>query len=97
MAQVQSGVKHGHIVGVHNKRLVTQNITPMSEEIHEIFKEYTDIIEPLSLDEAYLDVTEVNLCNSSASLMAKELREKIFGNLNSLRLRVFPIINFWRN
>ena len=53
----------------------------VSEEIHEIFEEYTDIIEPLSLDEAYLDVTEVDLCKSSASLMAKELREKIFRNI----------------
>ena len=50
----------------------------VSEEIHKIFKEYTDIIEPLSLDEAYLDVTEVHLCKRSASLMAKEIREKIF-------------------
>ena len=49
----------------------------VSEEIHTIFNEYTDVIEPLSLDEAYLDVTEIDLCQSSASLMAKELREKI--------------------
>jgi DNA polymerase-4 len=49
----------------------------VSEEIHKIFQEYTDLIEPLSLDEAYLDVTEVHLCKSSASLMAKEIREKI--------------------
>ena len=53
----------------------------VSEEIHKIFKEYTDIIEPLSLDEAYLDVTEVNLCNRSATLMAEQLREKILKNL----------------
>lgn len=53
----------------------------VSEEIHKIFKEYTDIIEPLSLDEAYLDVTEVNLCNRSATLMAEQLREKISKNL----------------
>ena len=54
----------------------------VSEEIHTIFKEYTDLIEPLSLDEAYLDVTEVHLCKSSASLMAKEIREKIFTQLH---------------
>lgn len=53
----------------------------VSEEIHKIFNEYTDIIEPLSLDEAYLDVTEVNLCNRSATLMAEQLREKILKNL----------------
>lgn len=53
----------------------------VSQEIHGLFKEYTDIIEPLSLDEAYLDVTNVDLCDGSASLMAKELREKIATNL----------------
>jgi len=53
----------------------------VSTEIHKIFNEYTDIIEPLSLDEAYLDVTDVDLCNRSASLMAKELRGKIATNL----------------
>ncbi len=53
----------------------------VSSEIHEIFNEYTDIIEPLSLDEAYLDVSEVTLCNSSASLMAKEIRHKIHSRL----------------
>ncbi len=49
----------------------------VSEQIHKIYHEYTDIIEPLSLDEAYLDVTDVDLCQRSASLMAKELRAKI--------------------
>lgn len=54
----------------------------VSEEIHKIFREYTDIIEPLSLDEAYLDVSDVNLCNRSASIMAKELRGKILTQLH---------------
>lgn len=54
----------------------------VSEEIHNIFRQYTDIIEPLSLDEAYLDVTDVDLCEGSASLMAKEIREKISTNLH---------------
>ena len=49
----------------------------VSEEIHEIFGEYTDMIEPLSLDEAYLDVTEVELCQHSASRMAEDIRDKI--------------------
>jgi len=53
----------------------------VSENIHKIFHEYTEVIEPLSLDEAYLDVTDVNLCNGSASLMAKEIREKIFNEI----------------
>jgi DNA polymerase-4 len=53
----------------------------VSEDIHKIFREYTEVIEPLSLDEAYLDVSDVELCNGSASLMAKELRGKIARNL----------------
>jgi len=52
-----------------------------SEEIHRIFAEYTELIEPLSLDEAYLDVTDSRVCENSASLMAKELRTKIFQRL----------------
>lgn len=51
-----------------------------SEEIHKVFRQYTDIIEPLSLDEAYLDVTDAGLCDGSATLMAKEIREHIFKN-----------------
>lgn len=49
----------------------------VSKQIREIFLEYTPLVEPLSLDEAYLDVTE-NLKNiPSASLVAKEIRERI--------------------
>jgi len=49
-----------------------------SADIHSVFKEFTDMIEPLSLDEAYLDVTHVELCEGSASLMAREIRNKVF-------------------
>lgn len=45
--------------------------------IREIFYEYTDLVEPLSLDEAYLDVTENKKGNPSATLIAREIREKI--------------------
>ncbi|WP_163122092.1 DNA polymerase IV [Acinetobacter portensis] len=50
----------------------------VSAQIHQIFQEYTPIIEPLSLDEAYLDVTE-NLQNiSSATEVAMRIRDDIF-------------------
>ncbi|MBI6117417.1 DNA polymerase IV [Salegentibacter maritimus] len=49
----------------------------ISQQIREIFYEYTDLVEPLSLDEAYLDVTENKKGNPSASLIAKEIRKKI--------------------
>ena len=50
----------------------------VSTQIHQIFKKYTPLIEPLSLDEAYLDVTE-NLQNiASATEVAMCIREDIF-------------------
>lgn len=45
--------------------------------IHDIFREYTDLVEPLALDEAYLDVTNSPYCQGSATLIAKEIRQKI--------------------
>ena len=49
-----------------------------SRYIRDIFAQYTDLIEPLSLDEAYLDVTNSNHCQGSATWIAKEIREKIY-------------------
>jgi DNA polymerase-4 len=50
----------------------------ISLKIREIFYEFTDLVEPLSLDEAYLDVTENKKGNPSASLIAQEIRKRIF-------------------
>ena len=50
----------------------------ISEQIRNIFFEYTDLVEPLSLDEAYLDVTLIKRGLPSATLIAKEIRERIF-------------------
>ena len=49
-----------------------------SKAMRSIFEEYTEIIEPLSLDEAYLDVTHNKKGNPSATLIAKEIRDKIY-------------------
>ena len=49
----------------------------VSQQIRKIFHEYTDLVEPLSLDEAYLDVSENKKGNLSATLIAKEIRQKI--------------------
>ena len=54
----------------------------ISEKIRQIFNDYTDLVEPLSLDEAYLDVTENKKGNPSASLIAQEIRDRIFNELN---------------
>ncbi len=50
----------------------------ISREIHEIFHDYSDMVEPLSLDEAFIDVTENKVKNPSATLIAKEIQKKIF-------------------
>ena len=50
----------------------------ISKKIRAIFYDYTDLVEPLSLDEAYLDVTHNKKGNPSATLIAKEIRERIF-------------------
>ena len=49
----------------------------VSREIMAIFKSYTDLVEPLSLDEAFLDVTQNNFNNPSATLIAREIKQKI--------------------
>lgn len=49
----------------------------VSANIRHIFHEYTDLVEPLSLDEAYLDVTQARKGPASASLIAKEIKKEI--------------------
>ena len=49
----------------------------VSKQIREIFLEYTNLVEPLSLDEAYLDVTQNSKNAFSATLLATEIRDKI--------------------
>ena len=49
----------------------------ISQQIRAIFRRYTDLIEPLSLDEAYLDVSDATHCRGSATLMAEEIRDTI--------------------
>jgi len=53
----------------------------VSNHIREIFSRYTQLIEPLSLDEAFLDVTDSKECQGSATLIAKQIRTDIFNEL----------------
>lgn len=53
----------------------------VSQQIHQIFQRYTDIIEPLSLDEAYLDVTASSQCSGSATWIAEAIRRDIWQEL----------------
>jgi DNA polymerase-4 len=53
----------------------------ISQKIRQIFHDYTDLVEPLSLDEAYLDVTQNKKGNPSASLIAQEIRLRILNEV----------------
>lgn len=54
----------------------------VSMQVRGIFSRYTDLIEPLSLDEAYLDVTEDKLAIGSALDIARQIKEAIRSELN---------------
>lgn len=49
-----------------------------SQKVHRIFQNYTDKIESLSLDEAYLDVTEIAKSGVTATQIAKEIRAQVY-------------------
>jgi len=49
-----------------------------SQKMRDIFFDYSDKVEPLSLDEAFIDVSETTACRGSATLMAEEIRQRIF-------------------
>ena len=56
----------------------------VSAQIREIFYEYTDLVEPLSLDEAFLDVTQNYKGMPSATLIAREIKRKIYERTGKL-------------
>jgi DNA polymerase-4 len=58
-----------------------ERYTEISKRIRRIFLDYTDLVEPLSLDEAYLDVTENKIGLPSASLIAQKIRQRIFDEI----------------
>ncbi|QEN03964.1 DNA polymerase IV [Thiospirochaeta perfilievii] len=55
-----------------------ERIKEASTQVHEIFHKYTDIVEPLSLDEAYLDVTNNKIGEPSATKIAQMIRRDIY-------------------
>jgi len=66
-------------------RFITPDIKKyqlVSSQIHSIFQRYTDLIEPLSLDEAYLDVSDSLQCQGSATLIAQRIRSEIKNEIN---------------
>ncbi|WP_299550772.1 DNA polymerase IV [Seonamhaeicola sp.] len=58
-----------------------ERYSEISKKVRRIFYDYTDLVEPLSLDEAYLDVTQNKKGNPSATLVAKEIRARIFNEV----------------
>ena len=53
----------------------------ISTQIRAIFNQYTDLVEPLSLDEAYLDVTKNKKNFPSATILAQEIRQQIYNEV----------------
>ena len=74
MPSAEAGRRCAHAVFVPPRFDVYREV---SAEIHAVFREFTDRIEPLSLDEAYLDVTEATGPDGSAVRMAREIRARI--------------------
>ena len=66
---------------IHPRR---EAYTQVSKQIRRIFQDYTDLIEPLSLDEAYLDVTVNKKSIPYASRIAREIRTRIFRETGGL-------------
>jgi DNA polymerase-4 len=68
----------------------------VSAQIREIFYEYTDLVEPLSLDEAFLDVTENYKGIPSATLIARELKKRFIEEQVDLHHQLgFHLTTFW--
>jgi DNA polymerase-4 len=54
----------------------------VSQDIHSIFRDYTERIEPLSLDEAYLDVSQCHQFSGSATRIAQDIRRRVSSTLH---------------
>jgi len=63
-----------HIIFVKHRFDVYRNV---SQQIRKVFYEYTDLVEPLSLDEAYLDVSDNKYHEDSAIVIAQQIKDKI--------------------
>ena len=59
------------------RQTALRRLSSGSQQIRAIFADYTDLIEPLSLDEAYLDVTENRLGLGSSRAIAEDIRRRI--------------------
>ncbi|MGE8497617.1 MAG: DNA polymerase IV [Pseudomonas sp.] len=83
---VRSAMASGHALKLCPDLLIVKPrmdvYKAVSREIHGIFRDYTDLIEPLSLDEAYLDVSDSPHCGGSATRIAQEIRKRVSQELH---------------
>ena len=79
---VKAAMPTGHALKLCPRLIIVKpnfrKYSEASEKVFEIFHEFTSLVEPMSLDEAYLDVSNVQLFQGSATLMAQEIRKLIF-------------------
>lgn len=83
---VRSAMPSGHALKLCPDLLIVRPrmevYREVSREIHAIFRDYTDLIEPLSLDEAYLDVSDSPHFAGSATRIAQEIRRRVAAQLH---------------
>jgi len=78
MSGVLARKKCPHLIFVRPR---FERYSEISKKIKQLFFEYTDLVEPLSLDEAYLDVTHNKKNFPSATILAREIRQRIYDEL----------------
>ncbi|UTW09856.1 DNA polymerase IV [Pseudomonas benzenivorans] len=83
---VRSAMASGHALKLCPDLLIVkprmEAYKAVSREIHKIFRDYTEVIEPLSLDEAYLDVSDSPHFAGSATRIAQEIRRRVSRELH---------------
>ncbi|WP_176717859.1 DNA polymerase IV [Pseudomonas putida] len=83
---VRSAMSSGHAMKLCPDLLIVkprfEAYREASREIHAIFRDYTDLIEPLSLDEAYLDVSDSQWFSGSATRIAEDIRRRVSQTLH---------------
>lgn len=67
----------------------------ISQQIRDIFYRYTDLVEPLALDEAYLDVTENKKAIPSATWVAQEIKKSIYDEIGLTASASISIESIW--
>ena len=92
MAQARRRCPHLVVVPCHFDRYKA-----VSRQIHAVFHEYTDLVEPISLDEAFLDVTENKKGMDLAVDIAREIKQKILDRTSLTVRSVSSAAFLWRS